>query len=271
MIYLQEKKMTFDYAQSLREQAKFGINVRLRRPGLIQVYVPMLHEDGDIIEVFIDERYPHDGKVRITDLGKTLMRLSYTFEVDTDSRRGILNQIVMANGVEIEDGALFMDAEKHEVYAAVMQLAQTLSKIASMRYYKREIQQSDFLDEVRNFVFGELSVYDPMPQYVPISDRQELEVDFKLSVPGRELFLFGVNNSNKARLTAITLLECQRNDILFTSCVVHEDQEKLAKKDRLVLTNVADRQFTSTDDFMKGMLPYMAREFGTRLNGVHNG
>ncbi len=263
--------MRIDYREMLSEQSRFNIDIRLRRPGVVQVYVPMNHEDGDGIEVFVDERYNIDGKIRVTDLGKTLMRLSYTFDVDSDSKRSILNRIVESNGANIEDGEIFIDVDYGDLYASAMQLAQISAKVSSMRFHKREIQQSDFFDVLKYFILDNLSDYNPVSGHIPIFDREELEIDYKLSLNNHDLFLFGVNNSNKARLTAITILECQKQGVLFRSCVVHEDWDRLAKKDRSVLTNNVEKQFTSVEEFLKGALPFMAREFPPiKTNFVNN-
>jgi hypothetical protein len=61
--------------------------------------------------------------------------------------------------------------------------------------------------------------------------------------------MFGVKDISKARLSTISCFEYQRANLNFRSLIVHEDFEKLPRKDRTRLTNACDKQFTSLDDF----------------------
>jgi len=57
---------------------------RERRPGVLQVLAPLFHEDGDMVDIFLDEPVNGSGKVRIGDHGLTLMRLTYTYDLDRE-------------------------------------------------------------------------------------------------------------------------------------------------------------------------------------------
>jgi hypothetical protein len=57
--------------------------------------MPFYHEDGDMIDLFIQPL--EDGRFRICDFGMTLMRLSYTYELDTPAKERIFYRIVEAN------------------------------------------------------------------------------------------------------------------------------------------------------------------------------
>ena len=70
-------------------QKQFGDFVRLeeKRPNIQQVYAPLYHEDGDMMDLFLDlpkdANLTEDKEIRISDHGMTLMRLSYGFDLDT--------------------------------------------------------------------------------------------------------------------------------------------------------------------------------------------
>jgi hypothetical protein len=72
----------------LREQFNSHVALREKRPGVLQVIAPLFHEDGDMMDIFLD--MPKNGneaaKIRVTDHGLTLMRLSYTFDIDTPNK-----------------------------------------------------------------------------------------------------------------------------------------------------------------------------------------
>jgi len=50
------------------------------------------------------------------------------------------------------------------------------------------------------------------------------------------------------------------NAIAFKSVVVHEDFENLRRNDRTRITNAADKQFTTLDDFREKAEEFLARE-----------
>lgn len=55
--------------------------------------------------------------------------------------------------------------------------------------------------------------------------------------------------------------------IIFQSLIVHEDLEKaLTKKDQSRITNIADKQFTTLDDFRANAEPYFACELRYSVN-----
>ena len=81
-----------------------------RRPGIHQLMIPIMHEDGDMVDVYIQNSPKGEGYVRVCDFGMTLMRLSYTFEISTATRERILDSILINNGVEQREGNLYLDA-----------------------------------------------------------------------------------------------------------------------------------------------------------------
>jgi hypothetical protein len=105
-----------------------------------------------------------------------------------------------------------------------------------------------------------LGRFHPVENYQPLLGRDDLEVDWKLSLP-RQIFMFGVKDNAKARLAALSCLQFQKDGIPFRSVIVHEDFENgISKKDRSRITNVTDKQFTSLSDFQANAESYFQRE-----------
>jgi hypothetical protein len=74
------------------------------------------------------------------------------------------------------------------------------------------------------------------------------------------LFLW-VKDDTKARLVTISCLEFQRRRLPFKSVMVHQDFESgISKKDRVLITNAADKQFTSLDNFRETGPQFFERE-----------
>ena len=247
----------------LREQFNSHVAVREKRPGVLQLIAPLFHEDGDMMDVFLD--VPKNGtdapqKLRVSDHGLTLMRLSYTFDIDTPNKERIFHRILAENGVSEVNGELFMEAMPDTLYTALLQFSQAVSKVCNMRYFKREVLASLFEEMLAEFIQADLPRFNPRQTILPIPDRDDLEVDWELRPNGIPLYLFAVKDANRARLATISCLEFQRHRLKFKSIAVHEDVDKLPRKDRNRLTNACDKQFTSLNEFKENCVLYLERE-----------
>lgn len=248
----------------LREQFNTHVAVREKRPGVLQLVAPLFHEDGDMMDIFLDVS-KNGGvgptpKIRVSDHGLTLMRLSYTFDIDTPNKDKIFHRILNENGVSEENGELFVEAGPESLYTTLLQFSQAVSKVCNMRYFKREVLASLFEEMLAEFIQATLQRYNPRQAMLPISERDDLEVDWEFRPNGVPFFLFGVKDSSRARLATISCLEFQRHNLKFKSIAVHEDIDKLGRKDRNRLTNACDKQFTSLDEFKQNAVPYFERE-----------
>lgn len=248
----------------LREQFNSHVTFREKRPGVMQLVAPLFHEDGDMMDVFLDvpkkEAASPLQKIRVSDHGLTLMRLSYTFDIDTPNKEKIFQRILAENGVVEENGELFIEAVPATLYTSLLQFSQAVSKVCNMRYFKREVLASLFDEMLAEFIQSQLPRFQPAERILPIPDRDDLEVDWEFRPNGVPLYLFAVKDANRARLATISCLEFQRKNLKFKSIAVHEDMDKLSRKDRNRLTNACDKQFTSLDEFKQNALPYLERE-----------
>ncbi len=237
----------------LKQQFNGHVAFRERRPGVLQVLAPLFHEDGDMVDIFLDEPANGSGKIRIGDHGLTLMRLTYTYDLDTENKQRIFNRILSENRVQEQDGRLYIEAEPERLYPARLQFALTVARLSSTQYYKREAIQYLFCEH--------LAEYNPRRNASPIPDHGEYEVDYQFDAGPRPLFLFGVKDNHKARLAAISCLEFQRRRIPFKGVMVHRDFESgITKKDRTRVTSAGDKQFPSLDDFRENAPQFLERE-----------
>jgi len=253
--------------ETLREQFNSHIDLREKRPGVLQLIAPLFHEDGDMVDIFLDvpkndanEIAGHTQKLRVSDHGLTLMRLSYTFEIDTPNKEKIFRRILAENDVTEENGELYVEATPASLYTSLLQFSQAVSKVCNMRYFRREVLASLFEEMLAGFIQDRLPRFQPSDKVLPIPSRDDLEVDWEFRPNGVPLYLFAIKDANRARLATISCLEFQRNNLKFKSIAVHEDVDKLSRKDRNRLTNACDKQFTSLDEFKQNALPYLERE-----------
>lgn len=233
------------------------INIREKRPGIYQLIIPLYHEDGDMIDIFIEER---NGDYFLSDFGMTLMRLSYSYEIDTPNKETIFQKILSENKLEENNGDISFLTKKETLYSDVMHVAQAFMKIGSMRYFKREVIESLFYEILDEIITKELTEFHPRTHVLPIPERDDLEADYEFIPNGSPVYLFGVKDATKARLSTISCLEYQRANLKFKSFIVHEDFDKLPRKDRTRLTSACDKQFTSLEDFRENAKRFFEKE-----------
>ena len=85
-------------------------------------------------------------------------------------------------------------------------------------------------------------------------------VDYEIPLGRKPLYLFGVGDDSKASKVVISCLTFQTKHIPFRSVIIHEDFEKLTRFNRTQITNTADKQFASLEDFKNEGIDYIQRE-----------
>ena len=225
-----------------------GYDFYERRPGIHQLIVPIRHEDGDMLDIYLQDSPRGAGYVRLCDFGLTLMRLSYAYDISADARQRIFDSILVNNGVGNDGGNLYLDVAAAGLNEGISQFAGCVQKVCNMRYWSREIVRSAFYDDLAAYITGKLAMFEPMADLAPIPD-YPVSVDWSLSHQGRNFYLYGVRGNEKAKNVAIALLEFEKARLPYISLVVHEDIEDLGRWERTYLTRNADRQYPTLGDF----------------------
>ncbi|MDE3237151.1 MAG: DUF1828 domain-containing protein [Bacteroidota bacterium] len=234
------------------------VAIKEKRPGIYQLLLPIYHEDGDMVDLFIKKK--DNNQYILCDFGLTLQRLSYTYDIDTENKESILQRILIENNLSEEQGSICFDTKPETIYTDIMHITQAYAKIGSMRFFKREIIENLFYEMLDEFIVKELQEFKPKKKVMPIPNRDDLEADYSFSPNGHPIYLFGVKDVAKARLATISCLEYRMQKLNFRGWVVNEDFEKLPKKDRSRLTNTIDKQFTSFDEFKTNAREFLERE-----------
>jgi len=236
----------------------FGqFDFREKRIGVYKVLAPFFYEDGDMYDIFVEE-LPGESKIRISDYGLTLMKLSYTFDIDTEHKQEVLDTIVLQNRAHINNGLIYLDVFPRQLDVGVNQIAQVISKVSNMDIIGREVQRSLFPELLRTFVTESLKDLNVEEGYTPTNDKH-LTVDYK--IPGkRPIFLYGVNENTKAAKVVISCLTFKNQAVPFRSLIVYEDMDRLSRFNRVQLTNVAQKQYFSLDGFREQGVGYIRDE-----------
>lgn len=241
-------------------QEQFGKMVSLEEinSNTMRVYAPFFHEDGDMISMYLDIN--ENGKIRIRDFGNTLMRVSYTFDIDTVNKQNILTNIVNSNYGTLIDGELSIDTDVEHLSNSIFQYSQLIAKVSNIDILRNEVVKSMFYDYLDDFIFDAFKDYNVDAKFTPLADK-ELVVDYRLPSEGaKPIFIFGVNKDTKASKVVISCLTFQKLHIPFRSLIVHEDFNGLSVFNRNQITNAADKQFASLDDFTTDGVDYIKRE-----------
>jgi|SRR3989339_166806 len=234
------------------------IELKEKRPGVFQLYAPLYHADGDMMDIyFVPEE---NDKIRICDFGLTMMRLSYTYDVDTPNKERIFNKIITESGITNENENLYIDTKPDILYPSLMQFVQTVAKIVNMRLYRREVIHSLFFEMLDEFVELKLSKFNPQKSYFPLIEHDEYEVDYCFNGRERPIYLFGVNSNDRARLATIACQKFITDKLKFRSLIVFENYENVSKKDFKRLMSASDKEFPSFDEFQNHAVEYLERE-----------
>lgn len=238
-----------DYMALLGEGFNQHVSTREKRPGVTKLIAPLFHEDGDMLDIFLEEL--GDNRVRVSDKGLSLMRLSYFYDIDTPNKERIFRQILNENKVDEEEGNIYLDVDKQNIYPAVLHFGQTVAKVANMSLYRREVISNLFYEQLNDEILEKFSRYNPVADYCPLKEREDLVVDYALTNTRTPIYLFGVKDrdSAKLRLSALSCVQFQVSELPFSSVVVHQDFNTQTKRDQSILTNAVDKQFTNFSDF----------------------
>ncbi|MCY4239113.1 MAG: DUF1828 domain-containing protein [Rhodospirillaceae bacterium] len=246
--------MALDQAQLeklLCERLCAEVRIHRREDDVMMMESPFVFPDGDHFPIYLSET--PTGSVKLSDLGHTLMHVSYDHEVDSfyeGARASLREQIVRESGIEEDDGIFSVETPPDQVAGALFRLGQALTKIHDLTFLSRERVTSTFYEDLSGLVFTildeEVVETDYMPPDVP--DANHYPVDYRFEgKDGRSVFLYGILGRDKARLTTIMLSHFLLHHVPFESIIVFADQQEIPRLDLARLTNVAGTAVASLE------------------------
>ena len=229
-----------------------------RSSGIYQLIAPIFHDDGDMMSIFLQETA--DGNIRIFDNGMSLMRLSYTFDLDTDNKTKILNDIISSKDAENDDGNICMTIAPERIYSGIMTYSQLVSQICGLDILSRETITDLFYENLHNVIEEQLSdyIYDKdviLPEY------RDLKIDYIFKGRDKPKYLFGVKDTNKAQQTTICCLQLNQLHSSFKSVAVFNNLDSgITKFARNTLLNTVDKVFSDLNGFKEHGKKYFEKE-----------
>ena len=226
------------------------VRVERRPDGALMLLTRFQFPDGDRFPIRLSEAGP--GGIRLSDGGHTLMRLSYEHDVDAflDGTRGaLLERILAESGAGRDGGAFCLDTPAERLPEAIFRFGQALTRVYDLTLLSRTNYRSTFYDDLADLLshtVGEDKIradYEPETPS-PGAYRVDYRIEGKGGVP---LFLYGVPNRDKARLTTIMLGHFLLHGLAFESILVFENQTEIPRMDLARLSDVGGDMISSLE------------------------
>ena len=226
------------------------VRVEPRPDGALMLRTRFQFPDGDRFPIHLSEAPA--GGIRLSDRGHTLMHLSYEHDVDSflDGTRGMLLERIMGeSGLQWDGGAFCLDTAPERLPEAVFRFGQALTRVYDLTFLSRSNVGSTFYDDLADLLSHVVDEDKIRRDYEPaVPNARAYPVDYRIE--GRDdvpLFLYGVPNRDKARLTTIMLSYFHLHGLPFESILVFENQEEIPRRDLARLSNVGGEMIASLE------------------------
>ena len=220
--------------------------------------------DGDHFPIYLSEV---QGGIRLSDSGDTLMRISYEHDIDaflSGSRGLLMEQILAEESVGMESGVICVDRPVEGLSAALFRFGQAITRIYDLTLHVRSRVASTFYADFADLVHRTAGSDQIQRDYLlpSIPNHKAYPVDFRLEGKnGSQIFMYGIPNRDKARLTTIILSHFHRNQVDFDSILVFSDQAEIPRMDLARLSDVGGDMVSSLashEDFRRKLERRMA-------------
>ena len=204
------------------------VHVAKRQDGAVMLHTHFEFPDGDRFPIHVLEL--EGGGLRLSDQGHTLMHISYDHDIDSflEGARGQLLERAMAEtGLDWDDGAFRLDVPIGRLPEAIFRFGQALTRVYDLTFLARTHVRSTFYDDLADLLSSLVEEDKIQRDYLPeaVPNPEAYFVDYRIAGKSdAPLFLYGVPNRDKARLTTIMLSHFHRYELKFESILVFEDQ-----------------------------------------------
>lgn len=238
-----------------------AFQLREKRPGIFQLIAPIFHEDGDMVNIYLEQK--DNDTIKISDHGMSIMRLSYVFDIDSDNKRKILDDIILNRGARQEKGDIQLFVPGTDLFSGIMTFAQLVSEVCSMDILTREIVSSmfyEYLGESIEFIKETTNL-----QYIKdyeVKGHSDIHVDYAFlgSETARPIYLFGIKDTNKAQQTTINCLNMKLKNVPHKSVCVFDDIDDVSGFARNALLNAAGKIYSDLNSFKEDGAAYLKME-----------
>lgn len=226
------------------------VRVDARTDGALVMRTHFEFPDGDRYPIHLSEAAA--GGLRLSDRGHTLMHISYEHDIDSfmDGTRGMLLERIMGEtglNWDGDGGAFCLDTTPECLPEALFTFGQALTRVYDLTLLSRTNVGSTFYDDLADLLSNQIDEAKIERDYLPpVPNAQAYPVDYRIEgKSGLPLFLYGVPNRDKARLTTILLSHFHRHDLRFESILVFANQIEIPRMDLARLSDVGGDMISS--------------------------
>ena len=246
-----------DLQRLLCDQLCTTFRVQRRPDGALMLDAEFEFPDGDCYPIYLSEA---PGGVRLSDKGSTVMRISYDHDIDaflSGSRGLLVERILGEERVDRDGGVFFLDTPVEGLSGALFRYGRALTRIYDLTLHSRSRAPSRFYDDLADMIVQTADEDRIQRDYVlpDISNPEAYPVDYRLEgKSGSQVFIYGVPNRDKARLTTFILSHFHRIHLEFESILVFSDQAEIPRLDLARLSDVGGEMVSSQaaeDDFRR--------------------
>jgi hypothetical protein len=222
-----------------------------RKNGLLALVTPLTYPDGDSLSVFI--RALPSGGLEFTDLGNSLMRLSYDVDpsaIREGARNRVLGQVLADHGIEDRNGEFLLQSSGIDAGASAFRFTQALTRIHDIAFLNRHNVETTFYEDLDRRLASIAGADRVHKDYVvpDVEKGADYPVDYYLEGGRTPLYVFGVPNRDKARLATIVIQHLLTQKANFDSAIVFRNADEIGRADFKRLANVANDLVMSADD-----------------------
>ncbi len=226
------------------------IGVVERPDGELMLRTHFTFPDGDGYPFHLAESSA--GGLRLSDKGHTLMHISYEHDIDAffgGTRRMLLDRIVGESEIAFDEGVFSLETSAERLPDALFRFGQALTRIYDLTLLSRSNVGSTFYDDLADYLTSVIDESKLERDHLPaVPNAEAYPVDYRIE--GRDevpLFLYGVPNRDKARLTTIMLAHFHRHQLDFESIIVFENQADIPRVDLARLSDVGGDMISSLE------------------------
>lgn len=226
------------------------VQVQERPDGALMLRSNFQFPDGDRYPIHLCQSAA--GGLRLSDRGHTLMHISYEHDIDAflEGTRGMaLERIISEAGLhwDGDGGALCLDTAPERLPEALFTFGQALTRVYDLTLLSRSNASSTFAEDLNKLLLTIVEEEKIERNYQPaVPNGEHYLVDYHIK--GKDdtpLFIYGVPNRDKARLTTIMLSHFHRHKLQFASILVFANQSELPRTDLARLSDVGGEMVSS--------------------------
>ncbi len=236
----------------LNEAMKTAIALKQEGKNTYRLLTPFVFEDGDGFVAFIETT---NGRIRFTDYGNTLMHVSYDVDINSETRKKILDSVLATHDLTYNEGEIVAESNIEEVGLVFWDFIQGLIRISDISLWKFERASSLFFEEFEEFMESRIKPKVPAllkNWHEPAIDESSLyEIPWLCRNGGKPLFVFPIQSTVQCDQAVKSCLKYEGGGYKFNSFAVYAEIEKINTKSINQLMDLGAQSVSSFDSQRK--------------------